>query len=63
VPEPAVAPVTFPDGPSTVTVLLRLVHVPPVTTSVSNVVTPTHSDEAPCIGPGLALIVTVIDVF
>lgn len=56
---PVTRPLTTPVVPSMVaTVVLLLLHVPPAVVSVSVVVPPTHTPDAPVIAPGVGLTVT-----
>jgi hypothetical protein len=57
---PAATPVTMPDVPIVATPVLLLDHVPPLVVDDRVVVAPTHTEAAPVIAAGSALI--VIDV-
>ncbi len=57
---PDETPVTIPElVPTVATAVLVLLHVPPVTASLSVVVDPTQMVVVPAMGPGGAVIITV----
>ena len=49
---PAVIPVTIPDVPTVATDVLLLLHIPALTTSLSVILPPGHTDDDPAIVPG-----------
>ena len=55
---PALAPVTMPLAEPTVALLLLLLHVPPLTKSLSVIADPTHTAVAPPMLDGVGLTVT-----
>ena len=57
---PAVPPVTTPVELTLATVVLLLLHIPPVTPSLNVVPKPEHTDVAPDIEPGAAITVNVV---
>ena len=50
---PAVTPVTMPDVPTVAMPVALQLHTPPVTTSLSVILPPGHTDDEPVIVPGL----------
>ena len=56
-PVPAVRPVRLPD-PLMDALVLLILQVPPEVASLNVIMTPTHSDVAPCMGKGVGFTVT-----
>jgi hypothetical protein len=59
---PAVTPVTVPVALFTVTMVLPLLHTPPVVGLVSVVVVPAHSPAAPLIAPAALMLIVRVAV-